>query len=83
MVVEEQNEILRVTCGQLIKALLAWDIPPEDLWPIGTNPMHYKGFPASSQSEKHWSNAFQSYLDEVLDSSKISPESVISSILDL
>jgi hypothetical protein len=76
MVIEEQNEILRVTCGQLIKALMAWDIPQKDLWPVGTDPMYYKNFPVSSQSEKHWNNSFQTYIDEVLESSNFSQGSV-------
>jgi len=82
MVVEEHNEILRVTCGQLIKALMAWDIPPEDLWPVGTDSIHYRNFPTSSQSEKHWVNAFQIYIDKLLDSSNIPQGSVIPCALD-
>jgi hypothetical protein len=83
MVVEEQNEILRVTCGQLIKALMAWNIPREDFWSVGTDSMLYKNFPALSQSEKHWNNAFQTYIDEVLESSNFSQGLVNPSSLDL
>jgi hypothetical protein len=83
MVIEEHNEILRITCGQLFKGLMAWNIPPEDLWPVGTDPMHYKNFPAASQSQKHWNNAFQAYVDEIFDTSKPSQESVIPSALDI
>jgi len=83
MVFEEQNEILRVASGQLIKALIAWKIPSKDLWPVGTDPAHYKNFPVSSQSEKHWNNAFQKYIDELVERSNFSQGSVNPSALDL
>jgi hypothetical protein len=70
MVLEDQNEILRITCGQLLKTLMGWGILRENLWPVGTDSTHYKNFPVLSQSEKHWNNAFQTYIDEAFDSSK-------------
>lgn len=76
MVVGEQNEILRIICGQLLKALMAWDVPKRDLWPIGTDKKHYDRFPASSQSDKHWNNAFQTYIDELFLNSALPQGSV-------
>lgn len=76
MVVGEQNEILRIVCGQLLKALMAWDIPKSDLWPVGTDPACYTGFPGLSQSEKHWNKAFQTYVDELFNNSAPSQELV-------
>lgn len=65
MVIEEQDEILRITCGRLLKALITWEIPPGDLWPVEIDSRFYSGFPASSQTEKHWNNAFQTYVDQL------------------
>jgi hypothetical protein len=83
MVFEDQSEILRVTCGQLIKALIAWRIPPENLWPVGTDPKLYKCFPVSSQSERHWNDTFQTYIEGVLDSSNFPQRPVNSSAPDI
>lgn len=73
MVVEEGNEILRIICGRIIKVLLTWDIALKDLWPIDAGPELYAEFPLSSQEDKHWSNAFQAYVDQLFNSPDPSP----------
>jgi hypothetical protein len=78
MVLEEQNEILRIICGQLLKALIASQIPKKDLWPVGTDKKQYDGFPISSQTDKHWNNAFQAYVDQLFNISASPQESVTS-----
>jgi hypothetical protein len=78
MVVEEGNEILRIICGQILKVLLTWDIALKDLWPINTDPKLYAEFPISSQKDKHWSNAFQAYMDQLFNSPDPSPRCACS-----
>lgn len=80
MVVEEGNEILRIICGQILKVLLTWDIELKDLWPIGANPKLYDEFPLSSQEDKHWSNAFQAYIDQLFNSPGLSLRRVCSEL---
>lgn len=79
--VEEGNEILRIICGQILKVLLTWDISLKDLWPINADPKLYAEFPASSQKDKHWSNAFQAYIDQLYNGLDPSPRCVCSGFL--
>jgi hypothetical protein len=63
MVVEERNEILRVILGQILKDLMDAGIAPENLWPVGTDPVIYSNFPSTTQTGNSWNRAFQSYVD--------------------
>jgi hypothetical protein len=74
MVVKEKNEILRVICGQILKVLADAEIPLEDLWPVGTDPVIYSGFPPSTQSGNSWNRAFQSYVDSLFEMTQASDE---------
>ncbi|KAI9644021.1 hypothetical protein NHQ30_007373 [Ciborinia camelliae] len=62
-VISEGNEIVRLICGQLLKALLNSDILPEELWPVGTNKKDYETFPTESQSQSGWKSLFQKWVD--------------------
>jgi hypothetical protein len=76
MVIEEDNEILRIICGQILKNLLTSDIVPKDLWPVNTDPEYYNEFPVSSQNGKHWGNEFQAYIDRLFESPELSTRCV-------
>ena len=65
MILNEGTEILRLICGQLLRALLNSDVLPEELWPVQTAEKDYEDFPTTSQSQSGWKNKFQEWVDNI------------------
>lgn len=65
LVLEDQNEIIRIICAELLKSLVSSGFPRHHLWPIDTNDGIFNGFPDTSQGETGWHARFQSYMDGI------------------
>lgn len=76
MVLEDKNEILKITCGNVLRFLINSGISSDNLWPVDVHPKAYSEFPAQSQNDRHWNNSFQSYIDDQLVDIDLSPEYV-------
>src|SRR4051812_37226248 len=64
LIVNEEDEILRMICGQLVKVLLTCDIEIDELWPDDAAEKDYKDFPVTSQSQEGWKAEFQTWVDD-------------------
>jgi hypothetical protein len=64
LIVDEEDEILRMICGQLVRMLLTCDIAIDELWPDDASEKDYNEFPVASQSQKGWKAKFQSWVDD-------------------
>lgn len=65
MVLEDENEIIRIICGHLITSLLSAGVLLEHLWPVNTDKRLYANFPNASHGSRGWNQKFQDYLDDV------------------
>jgi hypothetical protein len=62
MILGENDEILRVICGQVLKVTAA-ELPKHIMWPVETASATYESFPAESQHNQAWRIKFQDFLD--------------------
>ncbi|EPE28080.1 hypothetical protein GLAREA_04871 [Glarea lozoyensis ATCC 20868] len=59
----ENNEILRIICGEIIRVLGGAGVQIESLWPAGTSKDALTNFPTCTSQNNSWSKQFQAYLD--------------------
>ncbi|KAF7878927.1 hypothetical protein EAF04_000130 [Stromatinia cepivora] len=64
LVLNEENEIHRLICGQVLAALLNCDILPEELWPVRADKKDYEDFPTELENPSEWKSQFQKWVDQ-------------------
>ncbi|KAI9053396.1 hypothetical protein LZ554_002355 [Drepanopeziza brunnea f. sp. 'monogermtubi'] len=64
--IQEPDEILRVICAHLIRAIFREGTPLESLFPLNYDESLYADFPESSQGNSGWGQLFQQYMDSLL-----------------
>ncbi|CAD6441514.1 3d6be202-cb23-4139-9b52-477ff5dd936b [Sclerotinia trifoliorum] len=64
LILNEENEIHRLICGQVLAALLNADILPEEVWPVGTEKKDYEDFPTALENPSEWKSQFQLWVDD-------------------
>ncbi|KAL9117743.1 MAG: hypothetical protein Q9187_005717 [Circinaria calcarea] len=65
MVIGEENELLRLIAGSIIRELMTNGSPEDIFWPMGTEVIAYTGFPKSQYHDSQWVEKFQLYLDDM------------------
>lgn len=65
MVIGEENELLRLIAGSIIRELVANGSPEDIFWPMDTKVAAYAGFPKSQYHDSQWVEKFQLYLDDM------------------
>ncbi|TGO83701.1 hypothetical protein BPOR_0605g00060 [Botrytis porri] len=63
MIINEDNEILRLICGRVFALLLNADVLPEELCPVKTDKREYEDFPVELQNLNEWKSQFQQWVD--------------------
>ncbi|EKD13605.1 uncharacterized protein L3040_009015 [Drepanopeziza brunnea f. sp. 'multigermtubi'] len=64
--IQEPDEILKVICAHLIRAIFREGTPLESLFPLNYDESLYADFPESSQGNAGWGLQFQQYMDSLL-----------------
>ncbi|KAF5877937.1 uncharacterized protein Bfra_000101 [Botrytis fragariae] len=63
MIINEDNEILRLICGRVFASLLNANVLPEELCPVKTDKREYEDFPVELQNLNEWKSRFQQWVD--------------------
>lgn len=65
MVIDEENELLRLIAGSIIRELVSSDSPEDIFWPMDADTAAYADFPKSHYHDSQWVEKFQLYLDDM------------------
>ena len=65
MIIDEENELLRLIAGSIIRELVSNDSLEDIFWPMDTKVAAHVDFPKSQYHDSQWVEKFQLYLDDM------------------
>ena len=60
--IDENNEILRLVAGSIIREMVASGMAEDKFWPVDIEAVAYAGFPKSQHHTSQWIESFESYI---------------------
>ncbi|RFU26177.1 hypothetical protein B7463_g10170, partial [Scytalidium lignicola] len=65
LILHEDNEVIRIICGEIVRSMINSGTPLETLWPSAIDKSIYAEFPSAPVPMVKWFRVFQNYVDNL------------------